>query len=156
VEDSVVEEKLRQEPSRTQSEIRATLFTKLGGMEAVKAVVAEMYTRLLADDLTAPFFENTNMAHLKQHQVGFMKIAFTQIPEGLDVPALLIEKHLRLFQEKGLNATHFDRVATHFVGACDHLGVDQELIAEAAEVVGSLRPVFEQGAIDFGSKKAAE
>jgi hypothetical protein len=63
---------------------------------------------------------------------------------------------MRLFVKKVLNSTHFERVATHFVGASEHLGVDQELVGEAAEVIGSLRPVFEQAAVDYGKKRAAE
>lgn len=150
------EEQQRAAPARSRrggGEVRVTLFTKLGGVKAVKAVVAEMYTRLLADEVTAPFFAITNMAHLKQHQVEFMKIAFTQIPEDLDVPSLLEEKHMRLFLKMGLNETHFDKVADHFVGACNHLGVEQDLIAEAVEVIGPLRSVFRIAAIEHGKGK---
>jgi hemoglobin len=129
-----------------------TLFDKLGGIDAVTAAVEEMYKRLLADELTAPFFENISMARLKQHQVQFMKIAFTQIPDDLDVAAVMREKHMKLFVEHGLNETHFDKVAECFVGACNHLGVAQELIDEAVGIIGPLRGIFEQGAIEFGKK----
>lgn len=134
--------------SNSSCGVRACLSTRLGGTNAVKGVVAEMYDRLLADEVTAPFFEGVNMAHLKQHQVEFMKIAFTEIPKDLDVNALLKERHMRLFLGKGLNATHFDKVANHFIGACIHLGVAQDLISEAVSVIRSLRPIFEKAAIE--------
>lgn len=124
---------------------QGTLLTKLGGVAAVKAAVEEMYKRLLDDPETAFFFEDINMAFLKQHQIDFMKIAFTVIPDDLDVPGLLKEKHASLFK-KGLNAKHFDIVAKHFVGAMSHLNVPQELIDEAVAIVGPLRVVFENGA----------
>lgn len=137
---------------RSGSERLVTLYDKLGGEGAVNAAVEEMYRRLLADEATANFFENTDLAHLKKHQVQFMKVAFTKIPDDLDVPSLLREKHMRLFKRKGLNETHFDKVAEHFVGACQSLGVDQEVIDEAVGAIGPLRSVFEQGAIEFSSK----
>lgn len=130
-----------------------TLFQKLGGAGPIKAVVGEMYQRLLVDQQTSPFFEKINMGALKHHQVEFMKVAFTAIPEGLDVPAMLTEKHLALF-EAGLNEKHFDVVAGHFVASCQHLEVPQELIDEAVSVIGPLRKVFADGARKYGPKNS--
>jgi hemoglobin len=130
-----------------------TLLEKLGGSDAVAAAVQEMYKRLLEDPETSPFFEDINMAWLKQHQIDFMKIAFTQIPEDLDVPNFVKVAHSALFEKKGLTEKHFDLVAKHFVGALTHLSVDQALIDEAVTVVGSLRPVFEQGAQEAREKE---
>ncbi|GAX24690.1 hypothetical protein FisN_4Hu248 [Fistulifera solaris] len=124
---------------------QGTLLSKLGGSDAIKATVEEMYKRLVDDPETAVFFEEINMAFLKQHQLDFMKIAFTVIPDDLDVPGLLKEKHSSLFK-KGLNEKHFDIVAKHFVGAMNHLNVPQELIDEAVSIIGPLRVVFEEGA----------
>lgn len=131
------------------TKIQGSLFQRLGGVAAVRAVVEAFYERLLADVALQPYFEGVNMAHLKRHQVEFMKIAFTEIPASLDVSALLLEKHQRLF-EAGLNEHHFDLVAGHFVGACQQLDVPQELIDEAVSVIGPLRGVFEQGAKLYG------
>jgi hemoglobin len=136
----------------SEASTRDTLFSRLGGFPAVKAVVEELYNRLLADDLTRKFFESVSITHLKQHQVKFLKIALSQIPDDLDVPKLLTERHMRLFLTKGLNETHFDRVAEHFVGACKHLGVHPDLIDEAVGVIGPLRPVFEEGAKLYGKR----
>lgn len=130
-----------------------TLLGKLGGAAAVRAAVEELYTRLLADPETAVFFEDINMAWLKQHQIDFMKIAFSQVPEDLNVPAYMKEKHASLF-DKGLNANHFDAVATHFVGALKDLNVDPKLVDEAVAVIGPLRSVFEEGAKEADAKKA--
>lgn len=128
-----------------------SLHERLGGPPAVKAAVEEFYKRLLDDEKLAYFFQETNLAALKMHQLQFFKIAFTGIPEDLNVPALLIEKHRRLFQEKGLNATHFDMVAGHFVATLEHLGISQELIDEAVGIVVPLRAAFEKGSEKYGS-----
>ena len=134
---------------------KPTLFSRLGGIEAVRAVVDEFYGRILKDDKLMGFFNETSMVVLKLHQVSFMKLAFTQIPEDVDPVALLTDKHQRLF-EKGLNGEHFDMVAGHFVGALQHAGVPQALIDEAAGVVLPLRPVFVAGAEKFGPKPAKQ
>lgn len=53
-------------------------------------------------------------------------------------------KHYRLFA-RGLDESHFDKVATHFVETLQHLGVAQSLIDEAVSVIAPLRVVFENG-----------
>jgi hemoglobin len=130
-----------------------TLFRELGGANAVKAVVGELYQRLLFDQVTAPFFKNSNMASLKMHQAAFLKIAFTAVPDSLDVPTLMMTKHMHLFKE-GLTEHHFDVVAGHFIASCRHLDIDQELIDAAIIVITSLRVVFEQGARKYGAGNA--
>lgn len=128
-----------------------TLFEKLGGADAVTAVAEGLYTRLLVDELTAPFFENVSMAKLKHHQVKFLTIAFSGIQDDLDVPKYLRDKHMKMFTTMGLNETHFDKVAEFFVASCVELNVKQELINEAVAIIGPLRVVFEEAAIEFGS-----
>ena len=129
-----------------------TLYEKLGGAKALRAAVDEMYKRLVEDPETGMFFETINMAKLRQHQIGFMKIAFTEIPPDLDVPGLLKIKHAALF-DKGLNEKHFDVVAKHFIGALTFLDIEQALIDEAVAVVAPLRPVFEEGAREAAARK---
>ena len=82
------------------------------------------------------------ISSLKMHQLAFMKIAFTQIPEDLDAIKLMKEKHAPLFT-KGLKATHFDRVASHFVDTLQHLNISADLINECVSVIAPLRVVFE-------------
>lgn len=128
---------------------KPTLFSRLGGVETVRAVVNEFYTRILADDQLKRFFDQASMTALRLHQLEFMKLAFTEIPDDVDPVALLTEKHQRLFRE-GLNGEHFDLVAQHFVGALQHHRVDQILIDEAATVIMSFRPTFLAGAEKYG------
>jgi truncated hemoglobin YjbI len=69
-------------------------------------------------------------------------MAFTEIPADMDVAKYMVDKHARLFQEKGLNASHFDLIAGHLVAALQQLNVAENLIAEVVAIVGPLRPVF--------------
>jgi truncated hemoglobin YjbI len=130
-------------PSPAQVTRKPSLMDRLGGNEAVKAAVDGLYKRLLADPALAPFFETVNMARLRQHQIRFMKIAFDQVPEDMDVIAYMARSHAFMIEEKGLNATHFDKVAGHFVDTLKELKVSEDLIDEALGVIGPLRVVFE-------------
>lgn len=81
-----------------------------------------------------------------------MSIAFTEIPEDMDVATLISEKHKRLFA-MGLDERHFDVVAGHFVATLKHLGVKQAEIDEAVGIIGPLRPVFVEAAIEAKKEK---
>ena len=132
-----------------------SLYERLGGVEAVRAVVDAFYKRLVADQKLSQFFADANVGKLKLHQLQFLKVAFTEIPEDMDIIAIMIEKHAALFRDKGLNADHFDIVAGHLVAACQHLGVSNELVQEAVAIVGPLRIAFEQGAEMYGGSTTA-
>jgi hemoglobin len=125
-----------------------SIFDRLGGVDIVRIAVDEFYSRVLADEVLLPFFENTSMARLKIHQLEFFKIAFGAVPapEGLDVIDYMIEKHRHLFVNQGLNASHFDLVAGHLVASLQHLQVSPTLIDEVVATVLPLRTAFEKGA----------
>jgi truncated hemoglobin YjbI len=57
--------KKRQSTTIETMSSKPTLFDRLGSVDAVKAAVEELYTRLLADEYTAPLFERVPMARLK-------------------------------------------------------------------------------------------
>lgn len=126
---------------------RSTLLARIGGDDALKAAVEGFYERLVHDAALAHFFEGTDLKFLKRHQVNFMRIAFTGIPPGMDVPKLIKDKHTQLFA-RGLDETHFDLVAGHLVAQLQSMGVAAPLVEEVVEVVGPLRSVFEQGALE--------
>jgi len=157
VSESAHEEKKDDGPSllhaATDDSKPQTLMQKLGGNASVKAAVEGLYSRLLADEDLSPFFEDVSMTALKIHQIEFMKVAFSQIPDDFDVAEFMKTKHARLFTDKGLNESHFDKLAGHFVATLEDLSVPQNLIDEAVAVVGPLRPVFEQGAKDAQEQK---
>jgi hemoglobin len=113
-----------------------------------------LYDRILGDPNLKDFFVGTSVQRLKTHQKTFFKVVFTSIPDDMDVPRLILTKHERLFQEKGLDETHFDLVAGHLVATLASLGIDQALIDEAVGIVATLRPVFEQGAKMYGKAGA--
>ena len=100
------------------------------------------YDRLVADEQLAKFFQGISINRLKIHQTKFLKMAFTEIPTDIDVAAYIIDKHSRLFQEQGLNGSHFDLVAGHLVASLQQLNVPEDLIGEVVAIVGPLRAIF--------------
>jgi hemoglobin len=125
-----------------------TLFNRLGGGPAVRAVVAEFYDRMVVDAQLARFFEGVDISVLKKHQFAVMQLAFTDSLHDIDVPAMMIEKHQRLFG-MGMNEIHFDMVAGFLVLSMEHLGVSKQMIDEAVAIIGPLRGAFEKGAADY-------
>ncbi|CAJ1957901.1 unnamed protein product [Cylindrotheca closterium] len=120
-----------------------TLLYRLGGEDALEAVLEMFFKGLLQDDLLKPFFHNANPALIKYHQKKFLALAFTEIPADFDAKAYIIERHFRLFAN-GLNETHFDRVVVHLEAALSGMWVDAALIAETKEHVAPLRAIFEE------------
>lgn len=129
----------------TDSNKKLTLADRMGGEVSMKAAIAGLYTRILADSDLAPFFKGVDMTKQESHQLRFFKVAFGHVPPSMNVPKLILDKHAHLF-EMGLNEGHFDKVAGHLVASLEELGVAQALIDEAVAVIGPLRSVFEQAA----------
>mmetsp|Transcript_8138 Transcript_8138/g.24318 ORF Transcript_8138/g.24318 Transcript_8138/m.24318 type:complete len:419 (-) Transcript_8138:458-1714(-) len=128
-----------------------TLFDRLGGEGAITAAVDEFYARVVVDNDLERFFVGVPLDVLKEHQRKFMKMAFTSVPEDVDVEKYMFTKHYRFFA-MGLNESHFDKVAGHFVSTLQHLEVSQNLIDEAVGNIAPLRPVFEKGIKGRGKK----
>lgn len=49
-----------------------TLYERLGGEEAIAAVVDSFYERVCSDDRVAHFFEGTDMQQQRAHQTQFL------------------------------------------------------------------------------------
>jgi hemoglobin len=155
------EEAQHQEATSTKKESSLTsssesLFERLGGSSAVKSVVDDFYTRCIDDPYLAKFFDTSKLSALKYHQLKFLKVAFTKIPDDLDVTALMLDKHRLLFRDRGLNASHFDKVCLHLVASLDSAGATPELIDEAANILLPLRPVFELGEQKYGAGSGSD
>jgi hemoglobin len=117
------------------------LLDRIGGEEALKLAVNKFYEKNVAHVEVARFFEGVDMELLGAHQFKFMKLAFTEIPEGVDVIGIIEKAHSRLF-DMGLNEKHFDVIATNLVETMQELGVDSDVIGDAVAVVAPLRSVF--------------
>ena len=100
------------------------------------AAVDLFYKKVLADELTRPFFEGLDMTAMIKKQIAFMAWAFGGPGElkGRD----LRTAHAGLVA-RGLGEEHFAAVAGHLQTTLQELGVAQPLIAEALEIVGGAK-----------------
>jgi hemoglobin len=115
----------------------ASLYDRLGGEAAIMAAVERFYEKVLADDLTAPFFAPLDMAGLTRKQIAFMTWAFGGPAQyrGRD----LRSAHADLVRSQGLGDAHFHAMARHLQVTLEELGVADDLVAEAMSLVGAQR-----------------
>jgi len=113
------------------------IFEKLGGEPAVDNAVTIFYEKVLADIRIKHFFSDVDMNQQKIHMRQFMKYAFggSSNYNGKDMRAA----HKHLVEEMGLSDEHFDAVLENLAAALKYIGVDEALIAEAANIVESTR-----------------
>lgn len=112
------------------------LYERIGGEAAVKATVAKMYEKILADELLVPFFGEINVDALRHSQNAFVTFAFGG-PNAYTGRSMR-EAH-RSSVTKGLTDIHFDRVLSHLSAAMRELNVPDDLIAEATAIVQTTR-----------------
>jgi hemoglobin len=114
-----------------------TLYERIGGEAAVTAAVDVFYDKVMADELTRPFFAGLDMAAQIKKQVAFMTVAFggPNVYRGRD----LRTAHAALVRDKGLNDAHFDAVATHLKATLLELNVPPALVDEALAIVAGTR-----------------
>lgn len=115
-----------------------SLFTKIGGEDAVNAAVDIFYQKVLNDDRVNRFFRGVDMDQQALKQKDFLTFAFggPNNYSGKNVR----EGHAHLVAERGLNDEHFDAIIEHLGSTLVELGVPGELIAQCAAIAESTRP----------------
>lgn len=110
-----------------------SVYEELGGSAAVEAVVDDFYTRVLDDERLVSYFEDTDMADLRAHQVQFISsVAGGPVEyDGADMR----EAHAHL----DLGDEEFDAVAAHLEAALRENGVAESNVDAILEEVESLR-----------------
>ncbi len=115
---------------------QATLtdYAAVGGGPAVKAVVDDFYTRVLADAALAPFFAGVELPRLKRHQAMLV----TKVLGG---PDNYYGRSLRdAHHGMDITAGDFSRVVEHLVAALRQAGVPEAIIERAGAVVLDTKP----------------
>ncbi|QCC48481.1 group I truncated hemoglobin [Halobellus limi] len=106
-----------------------TLYGRLGGYDAIRAVVDDFYDRLLDDEELAPFFEDADVERLRRTQTAFLCEAAGG-PETYDAEPVR-EAHLHVpFTED-----HIERAVGHLSDSLDAFDVPE---SDAEEVVGAV------------------
>lgn len=108
------------------------LFERIGGYEALEAVVADFYTRVLADAELAGFFTGTNMSRLRGKQVEFFAAALGGPDPYTGAPMKQVH------QGRGITMHHFELVAGYLTDSLTAAGVDP---ATVGEIIGAVAPL---------------
>ena len=116
-----------------QAAVATTLYDRLGGAPAVKAVVKEFYRRILDDKDLKVFFAKVDMEKQMQHQTNFITMA-------VGGPKRYSGRTMKkAHAELKLTNRHFDGVAGHLVATLKWAKVDQANINEVVAAVSPLR-----------------
>lgn len=102
------------------SKAESTPLDRIGGPDAVRAVVDELYRRAGADPELADYFHTTDMEEQRRRLCDMVTSALGGPPTpwllGLD------EAH----RGRSITHRHFSLMAAHLIDVLDHVGVDPE------------------------------
>ncbi|OBG36888.1 group 1 truncated hemoglobin [Mycobacterium sp. E3198] len=112
----------------------ATIYERIGGHEALEAVVADFYVRVLADDHLSGFFTGTNMNRLKGKQVEFFAAALGGPEPYTGAPMKQVH------QGRGITMHHFSLVAGHLADALAAAGVPSATVTDILSAIAPLAP----------------
>ena len=112
----------------------SSLYERLGGDVALQAAVAGFYEKVMEDPSLAPFFAEVAMDAQVKKMIGFMRMAMGGPHDytGKD----LRTAHARLVKN-GLGEVHFDAVVDHLEATFQDMGIDEDFIEQALELVAS-------------------
>jgi len=106
-----------------------SIFERIGGRDAVEAVVSDFYDRVLNDPVLEPYFEETDMDQLRSHQTQFISVV-TGGPVDYDGDDMQTAH-----EGLGITEDAFAKVAAHLEAALRANGVpDDDVEAILAEV----------------------
>jgi hemoglobin len=111
-----------------------TVYDRIGGHEALEAVVEDFYARVLADHQLRGFFTGTNMNRLKGKQVEFFAAALGA-PEPYTGASMK-----QVHQGRGITMHHFSLVAGHLADALGAAGVSSGTVVEILSAIAPLAP----------------
>jgi hemoglobin len=110
-----------------------SIYDEIGGRDGVAVAVDTFYDHVMADDVLAPYFAETDMARQKRHLQTFLAAAVggPERYEGRDMGAA----HAGL----AITGDAFDRVVGHLVTTLDGLGVAPTTIGAIGDSLAPLR-----------------
>jgi hemoglobin len=143
--------------SQTTETKKGTLYDRLGGDSGLKAVLDTFFNKVFADKELASFFAADKQEGKQPTcmQKDFLAQLFGS-PKAHYEGRNIIEAHLPLMKDNGMNMTHFGMMETHFVEALHDVDAPEDTIEGVKGVIESVRPMFEDGLKQAFELKAEE
>lgn len=113
-----------------------SLYDRLGGDEAIDAVVDDFYDRVLADDRISHYFEDADVDDLRDHMTVFIA-SVTGGPVEYDGRGMT-EAHAHL----DVTEEHFEVVAEHLSQTLADAGVEADDREDLLSTVAALKPAI--------------
>lgn len=106
-------------------------YAAVGGGAAISSVVDLFYQSVLADPQLAGYFEGTDLARLKRHQVQLVSqvMGGPVSYEGAD----LAEAH----RGRGITDADFGRVVEHLIAALAAHSVPEDIVGRVVQALGA-------------------
>ncbi|MFD2096505.1 group 1 truncated hemoglobin [Corallincola platygyrae] len=125
----------KKEPKvEAETEVKLSLYERLGGEAAVDAAVDIFYRKVLMDDRISEYFDGIDMDAQAKKQKAFLTMVFGG-------PNKYTGKDMRTAHAgmKGLSDIHVDAVVENLGATLKELGVPDSDIAEVAAIAESVR-----------------
>jgi hemoglobin len=108
-----------------------SLYTRLGGDEAISAALDRFYVKVLDDPQVSHYFAGVDVERVKRRQRSFLAMAFggPNDYQGRD----LRTAHTRA-RRRGLDEDGYDTFMGHFRDTLEEFGVDDGAIAEVMAI----------------------
>jgi hemoglobin len=101
-----------------------TIFDRYGGFSKVSKIVISLYDKVIDSPIASPYFQNTNMKRLIDHQTQF-------ISSLMGGPASFTDEHIeRVHAHLGINEAAFNEVVYLLTETLEDHGMDDADIAE--------------------------
>jgi hemoglobin len=115
-----------------------SLFDKYGGFTTVHQVVEGFYDGVLENEILAPYFDDTNMETLIDHQTQFFAAA-------MGGPASFDDDHLaRVHHDRGIGEDAWDSVVTVLSETLSGFDIEPGDIQQILSTVGSKKAFIVQ------------
>ena len=115
-----------------------SLFEKYGGFSTIHQVVEGFYDGVLENDILAPYFDDTNMETLIDHQTRFFATA-------MGGPASFDDDHLAsVHHDRGISEDAWDAVVTVLSETLSSFEIDPSDIQTILSAVGSKKAFIVQ------------
>lgn len=135
--------------SKREEDENKPFYDRLGGDSFWILFSDNVFDEMAESQNVGKFFNDISVTALKSHNVKLLRVLFgppEETPDPADFTDYMIKVHSRLFQELGLNETHFDMVVEAMLQCLVSFQVEQHLMEEFEAAIRPLRAIFEYGA----------
>ena len=121
-------------PTRPPAPAGPSLYERLGGVDAIRAVVGDFHARIMADERISAFFRGVDDEDLKTKLTDL-------ICQSTGGPCVYRGRTMReAHTEMHVTNAHFDALVSDLVAALDRFNVPEREKTELLSALGGMRP----------------